>query len=213
MARPAQAAFEFRTWGGAREGAGAPRRREQRALPHRVRETFTRSTPAHVSLRMAPHVWNLRSERSFRILHDTLAAARERPELRVVEFTILGNHVHLIVEADGPAGLARGVRALSIRLARRLNQMMGRRGPVFEDRYFAHVLRMPAEVRNALRYVRGNYATHATRWGEKVPAGWKDPYTSAVVRGPRVGQQALWPERVTAEAETWLLRRARARCG
>jgi hypothetical protein len=104
------------------------------------------------------------------------------------------------------------VRALSIRLARRLNRMMGRRGPVFEDRYFAHVLKTPAEVRNALRYLRGNYGRHATSWGEKVPAAWKDPFTSAVVRAPRVGQQELWAEAVTAEAQTWLLRRGRKEC-
>jgi REP element-mobilizing transposase RayT len=158
---------------------------------------------------MAPHVWNLRSERSFRILHDALAAARERPGLRVVEFIILGNHVHFVVEADGPPALSRGMRALSIRVARRLNRMMGRRGPVFEDRYHAHVLRTPAEVRNALEYIRRNYARHATSWGEKVSGAWSDPYGSAVARTPRVGQQALWPEPVTVEAETWLLRRGR----
>jgi REP element-mobilizing transposase RayT len=164
MARSKQTSFEFRTWGGTRDGAGARRRRQRRALPHRTREDFTRSTPVHVALRMAPHVWNLRSERSFRIIHDSLAAVRRRPDLRVVDFGILGNHAHLVIEADGPPALARGMRALSVRLARRLNRMMGRRGPVFEDRYFAHVLRTPAEVRNAIRYVRGNYARHATNW-------------------------------------------------
>jgi REP element-mobilizing transposase RayT len=162
---------------------------------------------------MAVHVWNLRSERSFRILHDSLATVRERPGLRVIEFTVLGNHVHLIVEADGQRVLARGMRALSIRVARRLNRMMGRRGPVFEDRYHAHVLRTSGEVRNALRYVRGNYARHAASWGEKVPPGWRDPYASGVARTPRVGQQSLWPEPVTAEAETWLMKRCSGRSG
>jgi hypothetical protein len=52
-----------------------------------------------------------------------------------------------------------------IRIARGLNAMMGRTGPVFEDRYHAHVLRTPAEVRNALRYVLGNYSSHAARRG------------------------------------------------
>jgi REP element-mobilizing transposase RayT len=162
---------------------------------------------------MAPHVWNLRSERSFRILHDALAAVRGKPDLRVVEFTILGNHVHFVVEANGQPALARGMRSLAIRAARRLNRMMGRRGPVFEDRYHAHVLRTPAEVRNVLDYIRRNYARHATSWGEKVSSGWSDPYTSAVKRTPRMGQQALWPEPITAEAETWLLRRAKERGG
>jgi hypothetical protein len=73
-----------------------------------------------------------------------------------------------------------------------------------------HVLRTPAEVRNALRYVRGNYASHAARRGERVPATWTDPYTSVDAREPRSAQRAFWCEPATRPAETWLLR-ARSR--
>jgi hypothetical protein len=142
------------------------------------------------------------------VIHGALDDVRPRPGFRIVHFSILGNHVHLICEADGPRALATGVRALSIRLARRLNTRMGRKGPVFEDRYHAHVLRAPAEVRNAVRYVLGNHARHARAWGEKVPPRWVDPFSSAELRAPRTGQLSLWPQPVTSEAETWLLRRA-----
>jgi hypothetical protein len=100
------------------------------------------------------------------------------------------------------------MRALTIRLARRLNAMMRRTGPVLADRYHMHVLRTPAEVRNAVRYVRGNFASHAARRGERVGAAWIDPYCSVAGREPRRGQRGLWPEPVTREAETWLLRGA-----
>jgi hypothetical protein len=155
---------------------------------------------------MAAHVWNLRSQRSFAVIHGALDGIRPRSGFRIVHFSILGNHVHVIAEADGARALANGVRALSIRLARRLNAMMGRSGPVFEDRYHVHVLRTPAEVRNALRYVLGNYAGHAGAWGENVSRTWVDPYSSATARAPRVGQLALFAEPVTRSAETWLLR-------
>ena len=194
-------------WGGARRGTGRKRVRARRALPHRPREDFTASQPVHVTLRMAGHVWNLRSQRSFAVIHGALDGVRARPGFRVVHFSIQGNHAHVIAEADGLRALANGVRALSIRLARRLNAMMGRSGPVFEDRYHAHVLRTPAEVRNALRYVLGNYAGHSMAWGENLSRTWVDPYSSAVVRAPRVGQLALFAEPVTSEPETWLLRR------
>jgi REP element-mobilizing transposase RayT len=207
MRRATQQTFDFPTWGGRREGAGRKTDRPRRAIPHRRREDFRPYQPVHVTQRMAAWVWNLRSERSFSVIHGALDEQRRRADVRAVEFSIQGNHLHLIVEAEGPRALANGMRALAIRLARGLNRMMGRRGPVFEDRYHAHVLRTPAEVRNALRYVRGNYANHATRWGEAVSARWVDPYTSQAVRTPRSGQTSLWAEPVTRPAETWLLRR------
>jgi REP element-mobilizing transposase RayT len=157
---------------------------------------------------MADHVWNLRSRRSSTIIDDALREVGARADFRVTERSIQGNHLHLIVEADGRRALATGLRALSIRMARRLNAMMGRRGSVLEDRYHVHVLRTPAEARNAIRYVLGNYASHAARRGEKVPSTWVDPFASAVVRQPRSGQRALWPEPVTRAARTWLLRAA-----
>jgi REP element-mobilizing transposase RayT len=208
MPKSHQRSFEFPTWGGKRRGAGRKSLRPRRAIPHRRREEFRPYQPLHVTQRMADHVWNLRSHRSFAVIHGTLSAVRDRGDFRVVEFSIQGNHLHLLAEAESPRALATGMRAIAIRLARRLNAMMGRSGPVFEDRYHVHVLRTPAEVRNALRYVRGNYAGHAARRGERVPATWTDPYTSLAGREPRTAQHAFWPVPATRPAETWLLRRA-----
>ena len=203
-----QRSFEFRTWGGRRPGAGRKTARSRAASPHRAREAFRPYQPVHVTLRMADHVWNLRSQRSFAIIHGALADVRERSDVRVTDYSVQGNHVHLIVEASGQRALGTGIRALTIRLARRLNRMMGRRGAVFEDRFNVHVLRTPAEARNAIRYVLGNYASHAARRGERVSPEWADPYASAVECVPRSGQGAFWPEPVTRAAETWLLRTA-----
>lgn len=200
-----QRTLQFRTRGGKRPGAGRPRKRERPGIPHVRRETFRPYQPVHVTLRIADWVWNLRSERSFSIIHRALDAARCRTDSRIVHFGILGNHIHLIAEAIGERALSNSIRALSIRLARRLNRMMRRRGPVFADRYHAHVLRTPAEVRNAVRYVVGNYAVHAARWGEPSRRRSADPYSSAVVRAPRVGQLSLFPQEVVRPAETWLL--------
>lgn len=206
----AQTAFEFRTWGGRRDGAGRKGTRARKAVPHRPREEFRPYQPVHVTVRVAAWVWNLRSRRSSTIILGAVADAREHRDFRIADYSIQGNHLHLVVEAEGARALGDGMRALSIRLARRLNRMMGRRGPVLEDRYHVHVLRTPAEARNALRYVLGNFASHAARRGERVSAAWTDPYASAAVpRLPRA-QGTLWPDPITRDAETWLLRNAGA---
>ena len=206
---PQQQSFELTTWGGRRRGAGRRSARPRAAVPHTPREEIGPYQPVHVTLRVAEPVWNLRSERSYRVIDAALRAARRRPDFRVVHFSVQGNHVHLIVEADGTRSFALGMRALSIRLARRLNVMMGRRGAVFSDRYHAHVLRTPAEVRNAVRYVLGNFESHAARRGEpKSTKGWVDPFSSAALKAPREAQGSLFVEPASCAARTWLLRQA-----
>jgi hypothetical protein len=114
MSTARQLALELPTWGGAPPGSGRKPTRARPARPHRKREEFRRDQPVHVTIRMRDHVWNLRSLRSFTVIDGALRDVRSRPDFRVVQFTILGNHVHLIVEADAPRALATGMRALSI---------------------------------------------------------------------------------------------------
>jgi REP element-mobilizing transposase RayT len=208
--RGGQPSFEFRTWGGRRGGAGRKAILGRPSMPHRTREEFRPYQPVHVTVRMAPWVWNLRSQRSSVVIHGAFDEVREHRDVRFVEYTILGNHLHAIVEASGRRALSDAMRALSIRLAHRLNAMMGRKGPVLEDRYHVHVLRTPAEVHRALQYVRGNFASHAARRGAPLPAAWVDPYSSVSAATPRFAQGSLWPEPVTQPAATWLLRKAGA---
>lgn len=210
---PEQQALHFRTRGGWRPGSGRPSSRDRPGVPHAAREQVRPYQPVHVTLRMADAVWNLRSERSYAVIHRALESARRRRDSRVVHFSIQGNHVHLLVEAAGTRALANAVRALSIRLARGLNRMMGRSGPVVADRYHAHVLRTPAEVENALRYVLGNFASHAARRGERTHDGWKEPFSSAVVKMPREAQLPLFRQPVTRPAATWLMRQAESSAG
>ena len=102
-----------------------------------------------------------------------------------------GNHLHLIVEADGSAALTRGMQGLAIRLARALNSMMGRKGPVFGDHYHERLLRSPTEVVNAIGYVLGNAKHH---FGEET-----DRYASTSLARER-------REEVLAAPRGWLLR-------
>jgi hypothetical protein len=102
-----------------------------------------------------------------------------RDGFRLVHYSVQGNHLHLLVEADDRTALMQGAKGLSVRLARALNRVMGRRGQVFADRYHAQLLDGPARVRWALRYVICNARRHAAQRGERYSPTWIDPYSSA----------------------------------
>lgn len=187
-------------WGGARPRAGRRPRGEEAGISHERTIDLDARSPVHVTLRAREHVWNLRSRRCHAIIAAALRGILGRPGFRVVHFSIQGDHLHFIVEAEDAKALASGMKSFSGRIAIRLNQLMGRRGRVLTDRYHAHVLRTPAEVQNALEYVLGNFASHARRRGEAVGDAYVDPYSSAATCGP----DGLAPP--ISPPETWLLR-------
>jgi putative transposase len=143
------------------------------------------------------------ARRSKQLFATGFANGKQREGFGLAHFSVQGNHLHLIVEAQNAVRLARGIQGLAIRLARGLNRLMQRRGKVFADRYYAHVLTTPREVAHALAYVLGNFVRHAASWGEKVVRTWIDPYSSAAV--PRAATD-LPTKELCAPARTWLLR-------
>jgi REP element-mobilizing transposase RayT len=187
-------------WGGERAGSGRkPAAAGDAGIPHRSRDGVDQHAPLHVTLRMHRRVWNLRMVRCYRAIAAALRRLLVRSDFRVVHFSIQTTHLHLVVEAEGADALGHAMRALSISLSRRLNALMGTRDRVLEDRYHAHVLSTPTEVRHAVSYVVGNFASHARRRGEDVPEGFVDPYSSDAALCPDGLPPPVSPPR------TWLL--------
>jgi REP element-mobilizing transposase RayT len=173
--------------GGPRPHSGRPRGKR---VSHGRRARFDRVTPVHVTLRVRRQVWNLRSGRAFRRIRRCFEKARGRFGCRLIHFSVLGNHLHLIIEADDSAALSRGVQGLCIRIARTLNDMMEAAGRVFDDHFHSRLLRSPTELVRAIRYVLGNHDHH---FGEK----GVDPYSSAALEERKL---------VVSEPRGWLLR-------
>jgi putative transposase len=86
------------------------------------------------------------------------------------------DHVHLVVEASDKRALSSGVRSVSIRIARYVNDLVVRRGAFWADRWFGRELTSPRQVRNALVYVLANFRKHAR---VRLLAG-VDPYSSGL---------------------------------
>ncbi len=174
-------------------------------MSHHGRPEVTNRTPVHVTLRVLPHVWNLRSRRALDVIEAALAGARTWREFRVVHFSTQGDHLHLLAEADGNRALSEGMQGLTVRLAKGLNRMMRRHGKVFADRFHAHVLDSPTEVRNALAYVLLNHRSHLARIGAPAPARL-DRFSSAATFDGWKGANRAAPPGVTSPPSTWLLR-------
>ena len=171
-------------------------------MAHGPRPELAARHPVHVTLRIVRGVPSLRVGRTYRALEGALRAGRERFGLRLVQFSVQSNHVHMLVEADGRASLSRGMQGLAVRMARSLNRVWKRTGTVFADRYHARALKTPREVRNALAYVLKNARRHGVRLIEALDpfssGAWFDGWSDRSVCGEG--------DAPVARARTWLLR-------
>lgn len=129
-------------------------------MRHGKRERFRKLLPAHVTLRVRSDVPSLRTVPIVHEIERTFADGCERPGFRLVHYSLQGNHAHLVVEARDQAALGCGMKAIGARLARAVNRIAKRTGPVLADRYHSRLLPTPKEVRNALRYVLLNARRH-----------------------------------------------------
>ena len=137
---PLQTNLVFRTWGGARKGAGRKRATARPNVSHLRRASLDANQPVLVTMRVRRDVPNLRTQRPMAGVRLAFAGGRRRFGFRLVHFSVQGNHLHLIVEAADKRALSRGMQGLAIRLARRVNGALGRSGSMFADRYHARAL-------------------------------------------------------------------------
>jgi putative transposase len=154
-----QLELTMRTWGGKRHGAGRPSKPGRRSVPHRRRAPHVARCPAHVTLRAVSNLPSLRDERTFVAIQRALGRA-SKTGFRVFEFSVQPDHLHMLVEADDPTRFERGMRGLTIRIAKAVNRVLGRVGRVWGDRFHARLIRTPREMRNALVYVLNNWRKH-----------------------------------------------------
>jgi REP element-mobilizing transposase RayT len=207
--------LKVRKHGGARPGAGRPRVKDDARgfIAHRARPSHRKGDPVHVTLRVTKGIPSLRRQAMERIVKRALLAQREKLDekgakhFQVVHFTIQADHLHLIVEAPDKRGLARGVAGLEIRIARRLNVALGRKGRFWKERYHRRDLRTPTETRNALRYVLMNTQKHYRVIGDR---NFADPFSSAATfdgftRAPTTFDDATPWAWAWVRPRTWLL--------
>jgi REP element-mobilizing transposase RayT len=115
-----------------------------------------------------------------------LRVCGERDDFRIVHHGVMGDHIHLIVEATSKTALWHGVRAFEISAARHINRTLTvrygekREGQVFADRYHVVAITSPTQMRNVLAYVLCNWRHHYGNQGKPLFGGKLDPFSSAI---------------------------------
>lgn len=228
-------------WGGARFGAGRPRNPGRANVAHRARSPHRKDWPVLVTLRtrfrtlrcefVYPTVRGViasvnrpRSRGRGRVGDSRSADQEEGAFFRVCQFSVQGDHIHLLVEASSALTLERGIRGLSIRLAKRVNQLVFQTGRVMSDRYHSLPLKTPRAVRNALIYVLANFRKHGLGAQRRIDPYSSGPYFCGFQEFVGIGvkelaarfvPRALAPpaESPVVSAGTWLLARGWLRHG
>src|SRR5712692_4400514 len=109
--------LELPTWGGRRKGAGRKPKGPLRLVSHKKRPVHVARYPLHAVLRTRPDVPGLRKRAVMEELRQGL-----RGNFRLVHYSVQGNHLHLVVEAEDKLALSRGMQGLAVRVARAINR-------------------------------------------------------------------------------------------
>jgi REP element-mobilizing transposase RayT len=155
-----QRELEFPRHGGARPGAGRKPKGAVAGPSHAARPPTSARHPSLVTQRLCAGLRSLRQRAEFEVVRGAIAEAATRAGFRIVHFSVQTNHVHYVCEARDTRSLTSGMRSLGVMIARRLNALWKRTGPVFAERYHARALATPNEVRQALAYVLNNARKH-----------------------------------------------------
>src|SRR6185436_13977360 len=191
--------------GGKRRGAGRKPTGPRAGERHAARPEFKPHHALHVVMRVAPSVGSLRCRKMYKAMRDATITAALREWFRIVHISLQRNHVHLIVEAEHKAALARGMQGFTISAARHVNAALGegerpRRGKVFADRYHVEVITTPTQARHAIRYCLSNFRKHKEDRAGLASTWLVDPFSSAISFpdwAELEGQAWMWPIRET----------------
>ncbi|MCC6811177.1 MAG: hypothetical protein IT381_27350 [Deltaproteobacteria bacterium] len=181
-----------------KRGPGRPRKPvgAKKIVPHTPRPSLGTNSAVHVTLKLRRHVPNLRNRKKYALVKKAFSrfrfVSRSCPRVgapgdvvrvehgfRLVHYAVLGDHVHMLCEADSARWLARGVQKLAISLARLLNaagvreaggsldpragsfrERAGWIGKIFAERYHLHALATPTEIAACLDYLFTNASKH-----------------------------------------------------
>jgi REP element-mobilizing transposase RayT len=170
---------------------------------------FPESHPGLVTIRVRRDVPSLRTVRLVREVERSLRAIAQRADFRVVHHSLQHDHVHMLVEAESVVALSNGMKSLAARIARAVNRIFDRRGPVLDGRYHHRALRTPREVRAALAYTLLSARKHAGKPAPVAPdsSSWVDPASSGRWFEGWAERPAPPADRpAVTGAQTWLLR-------
>jgi len=103
-----------------------------------------------VTLMVRKDLGSLRKPVRLEIIKGAISDANERFGMRIVAYGIDDSIILLMIEAANQPAITLGMQGLSIRIARRLNRELGRKGEVYSQRYHLQGLKTEEQARSAV---------------------------------------------------------------
>ncbi len=123
----------------------------------------------HLTHRCHQRQFLLKFEKDRRRWMAWLYEARQRFELRVLNYMVTSNHVHLLVLDSGEDVIPKSLQLIAGRTGQEYNQRKGRKGAFWEDRYHATAIDTDEHLIRCLVYmdlnmVRAGVVKHPSEW-------------------------------------------------
>jgi putative transposase len=110
----------------------------------------------HVTARANRREMILDSPRTKALFLDIVANAKKRYSFRIENFTVMGNHFHLIIQPGKGESLSRIMQWILSVFAQAYNRLHGMIGHVWGERFFSRIIRTVSEYLIAFNYVDEN---------------------------------------------------------
>jgi REP element-mobilizing transposase RayT len=161
-----------------------------------------------VTIKLKGGLPSLRRGEALDVVRAAIGRVNQGDHVRIVEYSIQSNHVHMLVEASNSADLSKGMASLNTGLGMRLNRTWGRvgQGSVFKERFHMVVISTPRQMRNALRYVLRNDVHHKLNLRTLDPCSSAPSFNGWQQLQGSTRQRAAAANCVSAKPQTWLLR-------
>ena len=92
-------------------------------------------------------------EASFALFQDVLQAARGKFALRLYNYCLMTNHVHLLFEVGADDTLSKAMHWIANTFSRRFNRGRGRNGHLWEGRFRSTIVEAPSYLVRCMAYV------------------------------------------------------------
>ena len=98
-----------------------------------------------------------------------LFEARKRYGLKILNYIVTSNHIHLLVMDSGQSVIPQSIKLIAGRTAQEFNKRKNRKGAFWEDRYHATAIEADAHLHRCIAYidlnmVRAGKVNHSSQW-------------------------------------------------
>ena len=123
----------------------------------------------HITHRCHKREFLLKFDKDKRRWIHWLYEAKKRYRLRVLNYTVTSNHVHLLVHERKPGTIPKSLQLISDRVGQEYNVRKNRKGEFWKDRYHATVIDSESFFIQCMLYVdfnmiRAGIVKHSEEW-------------------------------------------------